>query len=254
MLLFFSYRSARSTGITGFGRRIGGSVRVSARDPRLPPLIPPPVNIQIASPVDEDEDESNPKTDILDLFQQASIGGENERHSISYSAQPPNSVTNSPQRGRQQQPLGRRYSHSVSPKHNNCNPIKQQSIFNRMDQRFQMRGNNLEEGGQYHHNVLEQRKSSPVVGTRWQQGPDPYNSRPYHPEQPTIQTFDDQFDEFVYKSKHIAHCEPSSSAMVPPQVCWEDGGSESVTGKFDKSHKITNVFGVIYNGDLTDYT
>ena len=230
MLCIFLHPSTRPTGVGGFGRRIGGSVRVSARDPRLPPLIPPPVNIQIASPVDEDEDESHPKTDIIDLFQQAAI--ENEKHNIPYSAQTPSSVTNSPQRGRQQQPLGRRYSHSVSPKHN-CNDIKQQSIFNRMDQRFQMRGSNLEEGGQYHHNVLEQRKSSPVVGTRWQQGPDPYNSRPFHQEQPTIQTFDDQFDEFVYKSKHIAHCEPTSSAMVPPQVCWEDGGQDSVTGMFE---------------------
>lgn len=188
------------------------------------------MNIQIASPVDEDEDELNPKSDIIDLFQQASIVRDNEGHNIPYSAQTPSSATNSPlSTRRQQQPLGRRYSHSVSPKHNNCNPLKQQSIYNRMDQRFQM-----QEGGQYHHNVLEQRKSSPVVGTRWQQGPDPYNSRPYHPEQPAIQTFDDQFDEFVYKSKHIAHCEPTSSAMVPPQVCWEDGGTESVTGKITK--------------------
>ena len=208
------------------------------------------MNIQIASPVDEDEDELNPKSDIIDLFQQASIVRDNEGHNIPYSAQTPSSATNSPlSTRRQQQPLGRRYSHSVSPKHNNCSPLKQQSIYNRMDQRFQM-----QEGGQYHHNVLEQRKSSPVVGTRWQQGPDPYNSRPYHPEQPAIQTFDDQFDEFVYKSKHIAHCEPSSSSMVQPQVCWEDGGSESVTGKFIKSHLIIHGIGVINNGEWIDYT
>ena len=92
--------------------------------------------------------------------------------------------------------------------------------------------NDMDEGRQYHqHSVLGQRKSSPIVGgdSRWQQGQEIYNTRPYHPEQSAIHTFDDQFDEFVYKSKHIAHCEPTSSAMATAQVCWEDG-SESVTG------------------------
>ena len=30
--------------------------------------------------------------------------------------------------------------------------------------------------------------------------------------------FDDQFDEFVYKSKHMAHYEPTVSAMATGQV------------------------------------
>ena len=179
------------------------------------------------------------KQNIIDLFHHASE--ENEKQQIPYNAQA-NSARNSPQRNRQ--PVSRRWSHSLSPKHKiaqqNCNnppSIEQQSIFNRMEQRYlpviPKGSNDVEEGQQYHqHNVLEQRQSSPVVGggTRWQQGQDRYNTRPYHPEQPTIHTFDDQFDEFVYKSKHIAHCEPTSSAMATAQVCWEEG-SESATGR-----------------------
>ena len=190
------------------------------------------------------EDELESQQNIIDLFHHAS--GEIEQQHIPNNAQT-NSARNSPQRSRvttsEKQPVSRR-SLSFSPKHkisqqscNNPPSIEQQSIFNRMEQRYlpviPKGSNDMEEGQQYqHHNVLEQRQSSPVVGggTRWQQGQDPYNTRPYYAEQPTIQTFDDQFDEFVYKSKHIAHCEPSSSAMATAQVCWEEG-SESAAGK-----------------------
>ena len=216
-------------------------MRVSSRDPRLPPLIPPPVNIQIASPVDEDEDDVGPKQDIIDLFQQASDAGDrvatygqNDEESTSYNTHS-NTVINSPQQDRQQD--NRRWSHSLSPKHkrDNFNPsIEQQSIFNRMEERYHVRGSNVDE--EQYHNNLSERKSSPVVGTRWQQGQGPFvpqtawssankPSRPHHQGQqpPSVHTFDDQFDEFVYKSKHIAHCEPTSSTVASGQLSWEEG-------------------------------
>jgi hypothetical protein len=133
----------------------------------------------------------------------------------------------------------------LSPKHkgnNNFTPsIEQQSIFNRMEERYHVRGPNVDD--EQYHSALGERKSSPVVGTRWQHGQDPFipqstwssanmPSRPHHQEQqlPSVHTFDDQFDEFVYKSKHIAHCEPTSSTMATVQVGWEEG-DESLAGK-----------------------
>ena len=216
--------SDRLSDVGGFGRRIGGSVRVSARDPRLPPLIPPPVKIQIASPVDEDEDGLEPKQDIIDLFKQASNAHDRETNSSSIQ-------------NRQQG--SRRWSHSLSPKHkrDNFNPsIEQQSILNRMEERYQLRGSNVDE--ERYHQALGERKSIPAGGACWQQGQDPFihpstwatannPNRPYHQEQqPPPSRFDDQFDEFVYKSKHIAHCDPSTSAMTSSQLCWQ----ESVEG------------------------
>ena len=97
-----------------------------------------------------------------------------------------------------------------------------------MDPRYHVRGSNADE--ELYHPTLRERNSSPGVDTRWNQVHDPHISRPYYPsEPPAIHTFDDQFDEFVYKSKHIAHCEPTSSAMATAQVCWE-AGSEAVAG------------------------
>ena len=76
------------------------------------------------------------------------------------------------------------------------------------------------------------------MGSSWQYGQDYRNSRPHQHEQSAPQTFDDQFDEFVYKSKHIAHCEPNNSAMTSIQVCWEDG-SEAIAGMFYTQIDIT---------------
>lgn len=214
-------------------------MRVSSRDPRLPPLIPPPVNIQLASPVPEDDVE--PKQDIIDLFQQASDAGDrvapygqNNEENSSYNTQS-NDVNNSPQHNRQQ--VSRRWSHSQSPKHKPS--IEQQSIFNRMEERYQVRGSNVDE--ELYHNALGARQSSPAGDPRWQQGQDSFNpqstwssanNRPHHQAQPppSIHTFDDQFDEFVYKSKHIAHCEPTTSSMAPGPGSWEEE-SEGLAGK-----------------------
>ena len=223
-------KSENSIDRGGFGRRVGGSVRVSSRDPRLPPLIPPPVNIQIASPVDEDA--SGPNQDIFDLFQQATNEDVDVKHAprTHSNDQQTNSVTNSPQLNRH--PGNRRSSYSVSPKHKQvlqrANPtIEQQSILNRMEQRYHTGGRNVDE--LQYHATLGERRSSPAMGSSWQHGQDYRNPRPNHPDQPAPQTFDDQFDEFVYKSKHIAHCEPNNSAMTSIQVCWEDG-SEAIAG------------------------
>ena len=170
-------------------------MRVSSRDPtqRLPPLIPPPVNIQVASPVD-DEDETGNQRDITDLFQQASNA---EDRVIS------------------------RRSPSASPKHkgHNFTSAKDQNRFtNRMEEYYHMQGSNGNGQHQFH-NPLGERQSSPLLGNQRQQGHNP--NRPLHlQEEPPhpMHKFDDQFDEFVYKSKHMAHYEPTINAMATGQV------------------------------------
>ena len=177
-------------------------MRVSSRDPtqRLLPLIPPPVNIQVASPVD-DEDETGHQRNITDLFQQASNADDRV--------------------------ISRR-SPSGSPKHKGHNytaATDQNRFTNRMEEYYRMQGSNRN-GQQQFHNPLGQRQSSPLLGNHRQQGQNP--NRPLHlqEEQPhAVYKFDDQFDEFVYKSKHMAHYEPTFNAMATGQVPMATGQS-----------------------------
>ena len=210
----------------GFQKRIGGSVRVSPRDPtqRLPPLIPlPPVKIQLASPI-ADEDEDNDQNDIVHMFQQASSEQGNGTHpdvQIDY--------TGSPHR---HQPLTQHWSHSQSPKRSNNNFMDRKMEdhhrrFERGDDQMMIHGN------------LGERQSSPAASgvahpqQQWQHSRPSYHHQHSHqPTPPTIHTFDDQFDEFVYKSQHIAHCEPTHTITMATGHTAEWGDSQNMLPTF----------------------